>query len=116
MRWYLLVRCADYCGENIYELDAKTLEDAKKEIGLIINDDFDSLNENEVYKINDFLGSYVMVGGDAKLVLAVEEVDIDLDFEALQQKQKQYSNYKEIKKQKEKRYQQYLELKKEFEK
>lgn len=122
MPWYLWKRgdyVPDYSigkNESFVRLYAKTLEEAKEEIGLNITKD----NWNWLGSGDDDIVSYFRsdkdfyVIEDAKLFFVEQEIDLEEDILAAQKQKEEFRAEEREKQLKQKRYEEYLKLQKEF--
>lgn len=111
MTWYLYVHSR---LESTYDLDkffikleAKTLKEAKKELGLIVDEN----NYDKPCLIDKFYSI-----NEVKLFYVKQEVDLIEEVYEKNRKVKEFDAIKKIKQEKEDRYKRYLELQKEFDK
>lgn len=122
MPWYLWKRgdyVPDYSigkNESLVRLCAKTLEEAKEEIGLNITKDncdyFGSRNDDIVSYFRSNKDFYVIE--DAKLLFVEQEIDLEEDLLAAQERIKEFRAENREEQLKQKRYEEYLKLQKEF--
>lgn len=121
MSWYLWQRgryVPDYSiGENesFIQLRAKTLQEAKEELGLII------IEENIIDDWRDIdlvatFGARDSGIAEAKLFYVEQEIDLESDIVAAQKKKQEFRAKHVAEKEKEARYQEYLKLQAEFQK
>lgn len=124
MPWYLWQRgeyVPDYSigkNEACIKLHAKTLEEAKDEVGLYPTETdvlggYDGITQLvRMFKNN----RYEYVIGEAKLFFVEQEIDLEPEILAAQKKIQELQKQIKTKQEKEARYQEYLKLQAEFQK